>query len=107
MMTFVMLTRLAPEALLSPSALEDLEKKVMDHVRKECPKVEWIRNYAILGPCDYLDIFDAPDMETAMRVSTIVRTYGHATTEIWSAVEWKRFKDMVRHLPGGVSLRSA
>jgi uncharacterized protein with GYD domain len=107
MITFVMLTRLAPEALLSPSALEELEKKVMAHVRKECPKVEWIHSYAILGPCDYLDIFSAPDLDTALRVATIVRTYGHSTTEIWTAVEWKNYKDLVRHLPGGVSLKSA
>lgn len=107
MMTFVMLTRLSPEALASPSALEELEKKVMEHVRKECPKVEWIHNYAILGPCDYLDIFTAPDLETAMRVATIIRAYGHAATEIWTAVEWKKYKDIVRHLPGGVSLHPA
>jgi uncharacterized protein with GYD domain len=107
MMTFVMLTRLSPEALLSPGALEELEKKVMNHVLKECPKIEWVGNYAILGPCDYLDIFSAPDLETAMRVATIVRTYGHATTEIWTAVEWKKYKEIVRHLPGGVSLKSS
>jgi uncharacterized protein with GYD domain len=107
MMTFVMLTRLSPEALLSPGALEELEKKVMNHVLKECPKIEWVGNYAILGPCDYLDIFSAPDLETAMRVATIVRTYGHATTEIWTAVEWKKYKEIIRHLPGGVSLKSS
>jgi uncharacterized protein with GYD domain len=107
MLTFIMLTRLAPEALSSPSNLEALEKKATEHIRKECPGVDWLHNYAVLGPCDYLDIFTAPDLETALRVATIIRTYGHATTEIWTATEWQKYKEIVRHLQGGLSLRSS
>jgi uncharacterized protein with GYD domain len=98
MLTFVMLTRLSPEAVRSPKALEDLERQAMERVRKECPEVEWVNSYAILGPCDYLDIFRAKDIETASKVSTLVRTFGHAHTEIWTATEWDRFKEIVRTL---------
>ena len=96
MLTFVMLTRLSPEAVRSPQALEQLERKAMERVRKECPDVQWVANYAILGPCDYLDIFRAKDVETAAKVSTLIRTFGHAQTEIWTATEWDRFKEIVR-----------
>ena len=48
MLTFVMLTRLNPEAARSPKVLEDLERQVMERVRKECPDVEWVNSYAIL-----------------------------------------------------------
>ena len=99
MLTFVMLTRLSPDALRSPETLEKLEKTAMEHVRAECPKVQWLHNFAILGPCDYLDIFQAPDLETAMQVATIIRTYGHSTTEVWTATEWKRYKEVLRKLP--------
>lgn len=98
MLTFVMLTRLSPEAVRSPQALEQLEQKAMERVRKECPDVEWVSNYAILGPCDYLDIFRAKDVDTAAKVSTLIRTFGHAQTEIWTATEWERFKGVVRQL---------
>jgi uncharacterized protein with GYD domain len=98
MLTFVMLTRLSPEAVRSPKALEDLERQAMERVRKECPDVEWVISYAILGPCDYLDIFRAKDIETASKVSTLVRTFGHAHTEIWTATDWDRFKEIVRTL---------
>lgn len=104
MLTFVMLTRLSPEALRTPSNLEDLEKRSMDHIRRECPRVEWLHNFAVLGPYDYLDIFAAPDVETAMKVATIIRTFGHATTEVWTATEWRKYKEMIRHLPGGVPI---
>ena len=100
MPTFVMLTRLAPAALQSPRSLEELERTAMESIRKECPGVEWAHNYAVLGGCDYLDIFRAPDLETAMKVSAIIRYYGHSSTEIWTVTEWKAFKEMIRHLPG-------
>lgn len=101
MLTFIMLTRLSPDALRSPASLEELEHKVMEQIRNEYPKVEWLHNYAILGPCDYLDIFRAPDMETALGVATIIRTFGHASTEIWSATEWQKYKKVLHELPKG------
>ncbi len=99
MSTYVMLTRVSHQALKSPSSLETLERQVMDQVRAECPAVQWLTSYAVLGPYDYLDIFTAPDNEAATTVATIVRTFGHAQTEIWPATSWDRFKDLVRALP--------
>lgn len=100
MLTFVMLTRLSPDALRSPRTMEELEKEVMGQIRFQCPQVEWVYNLAVLGPSDYIDIFRAPDVDTAMRVSAIIRTYGHAFTEIWTATEWDRFKEMIHNISG-------
>ena len=100
MPTFIMLTRLASGAVRSPLSLEQLERKAMERVRKECPDIQWVANYAILGPWDYLDIFNAPDIDAAAKLSTLIRSFGHAHTEIWSAIEWPKFKDLVRDLEG-------
>ena len=99
MSTFIMLTRLSHGALQSPSSLENLERGVMERIHAECPEVEWLSSYAVLGPCDYLDIFNAPDVESATKVATIVRTFGHAQTEVWGATEWEKYKDLTRYLP--------
>jgi uncharacterized protein with GYD domain len=98
MLTFVMLTRLSPDAARTPSSLEDLELAAMERIRSECPEVTWLQNLAVLGSCDYVDIFQAPDVDTAMRVAVIIRTFGHASTEVMTGTEWGRFKEMVRSL---------
>ncbi len=99
MQTYIMLTRLLPTALNSPRSLEELEKAAMERIRSQCPEVEWVHNFAVFGGCDYLDIFRAPDNDTAMKISAIIRTFGHASTEIWPATEWRHFKDLIRALP--------
>ena len=56
MPTFIMLTRLKPDAVRSLQGLEQLERDAMKRVREECPNVEWLNSYAVLGPCDYLHL---------------------------------------------------
>jgi uncharacterized protein with GYD domain len=102
MQTFIMLTQLNTDAVKSPRRLEELERRVVDRIREDCPSVKWLSSYAVMGPYDYLDIFSAQNNEMAMRVSTLVRTFGHAHTEVWPATQWDRFKDLVRTLPEAV-----
>jgi len=98
MATFIMLTRLAHGALRAPESLENLERQVKDRINLECPEVEWVSSYAVLGPYDYVDIFRAADIEGAMKVATIIRTFGHAHTEVWAATEWEKFKEILANL---------
>ncbi len=36
--------------------------------------MRWLGNYAILGPCDDLDLFEAPDEAVAAKVVMIIRS---------------------------------
>ncbi len=98
MQTYAMLTRLEPEGFRSPNAVEGLEHRVMEHVRLACPTAQWVCSYAILGPYDYLDLFRTESLDDASRISAIVRSYGHAHTEIWPLTEWQHFKSVIREL---------
>jgi uncharacterized protein with GYD domain len=95
MATYVVLTRLTPESVKTPADLKRLEKVVAERIRKDCPQVKWVANYAILGPCEYLDIFEAPDETVAAKVVMIIRSFGHATTETWTAMPWERFEIVI------------
>jgi uncharacterized protein with GYD domain len=99
MSTFMMLTRVQPGGLSSGHSLRHLEERTMAHIRRECPGVEWVQSWALLGPYDYLDVFRAPDLETAAKVSTLVHIHGRSTTETWGAVEWNRFKELLDAMP--------
>ena len=107
MATFVVLTRLTPETVPAPEDLAKLEKSVADRIRKECPEVTWVANYAILGPYDYLDIFEAPSEAVAAKAIMIIRSFGRAQTETWTALPWERFRDLIPRSAGSVVLSSA
>jgi uncharacterized protein with GYD domain len=100
MATYVMLTRLSPEALTRPESVEELNRQVTDRIKRGCPGVNWLANYAVLGPCDYLDVFEAPDTDTATKVALLARSFGHATTEIWVVTPWDRFVGLAKSLQG-------
>lgn len=91
MATFIMLTKLNPEARLSTSPLHHLAEEILACIRRDCPGVEWKQRFAVLGRIDILDVFSAPDIESAMKVATIVRTMSHAATEVWGATDWAEF----------------
>ena len=96
MATYILLTRLAPGAVAEPKFIEKLERKVADRIHKHCPEVKWVASYSVLGPYDYVDIFEAPDSEAATKVALLVRSFGHGTTETWIATPWDRFVEIAK-----------
>ena len=103
MATFVLLTRLTSEEANPQCNVRMKEKKVSEQVRQACPNVKWVADYAVMGPYDYLDIFKAPDTETAMKVSAMVRSIAGAHTEIWPATSWKAHDAVMRDVAECVS----
>jgi len=95
MPTFVLMTRLSPDTLHDAPRRRATGKSWIQKVKERCPEVRWTAHYAILGPYDFMDIYEAPDVETAHRVSLISRSEGAVSAESWQALPYDRFLDLL------------
>jgi len=91
MQTFILMTKLAPDVSKQMKDRASLGRSWMDQVKKKCPKVKFIAHYALLGKYDFLDIYEAPDPETAAKVSMISLANGALNAESWTAIPYKHF----------------
>lgn len=91
MPVFVLMTRLAPETLHDARGRRAMGKEWLKRVHDSCPDVKWISHYALLGRYDFMDIYEAPDVETAHQVSLISRAEGAVTAESWPALPYDQF----------------
>ncbi len=98
MATFVMLTKLSAEAIKNPKSIEELGKAVTEKLKDKVPQVKWLASYSLLGAYDYLDIFEAPDERYASQAALVIRSFGHATTETWTAIPWDRYLGLAKEL---------
>ena len=99
---YALLTRLSEASLRTEdpaevgAALAALGERVAEALRRHVPEARWLHSYAVLEPCDYLDVFEAPNEEVAARAAQVIRSLGHATTEVWTLVPWERFRALGR-----------
>ncbi|MFX0073954.1 MAG: GYD domain-containing protein [Candidatus Hermodarchaeota archaeon] len=67
-------------------------------VKNKVPNVSWIAHYAILGPYDFIDIFEAENEQQAAKVSLLSRTTGAAFAESWTAIKYPEFLRLIEDL---------
>ncbi len=98
MKTFVLMTKLSPEFLKNPKLRAAKGRTWLDKVRKSCPKVKFLSHYALLGNFDFMDIYEAPDEETAAKVSLISLANGATSAESWTAIPYKQYLKLIKQL---------
>ncbi len=98
MATFILLTKLSSASLGNLHKREVIGRKWFQAVKAKCPGVKWIDHYALLGPFDFMDIYEAPDPEVAAKVSLITMSKGAVKAETWSAVPYKRFLELTKEV---------
>jgi len=99
MSVFILMTRLGPGTLNDAEGRRATGKEWLKRVKQACPQVKFIAHYALLGQYDFMDIYEAPDLETAHRVSMISRSAGAITAESWPALPYDRFLQVIEALP--------
>jgi uncharacterized protein with GYD domain len=95
MSTFVLMTRLTAGSLHDARGVRKTGKEWLQKVKERCPEVRFLAHYALLGPYDFMDIYEAPDAETASKVSLISRAEGAVSAESWQALPYERFLEVL------------
>ncbi len=91
MASYVILSKLSPEAFRDPKEFPRMARTVSERIKKECPGVAWKQSFATMGQFDVVDIVEAPDPKQVEKAAMIIRAYGHATTETLPATPWDDF----------------
>ena len=95
MATYILMTKLTPEVTSAVKKREKIGKKWLSRVNEVCPEVKWLSHYALLGQYDFMDIYEAPDEETAAKVSWITLSSGAMLAESWPAIPYGRYLEIV------------
>jgi uncharacterized protein with GYD domain len=98
MKTFILMTKLSSDMSGKLKQREKVGHAWLDEVKKKCPEVKFKMHYALLGKYDFLDIYEAPDEETAAKVSMISLANGATLAESWSAIPYNRFLELVNEI---------
>ncbi len=96
MALYVLMTKLTPEIQADLKKREAIGKEWKNKVDDHCPDVKWIAHYALLGPYDFMDIYEADNDETAARVSMITRAGGALSVETWPAYKWTEYLEIIK-----------
>jgi uncharacterized protein with GYD domain len=89
--TYVILSRVSPQALSDPAGVRQLAKAVSERIKLDCPGVEWKASYATTGRFDVVDIVEADDPREVEKASVIIRSVGQSLTETMIARPWDEF----------------
>lgn len=95
---YVLMTNLAPEITRNMRNREEIGREWKQRIASQVPSVKWIAHYALLGPYDFLDIYEAPDEEAAAKVSMITLALGAQRAESWTAIPYSRFVELTKEI---------
>jgi uncharacterized protein with GYD domain len=95
---YVLMTKLAPETEADPRGRRAVGREWKKLVDKAVPEVKFLAHYALLGPYDFMDIYEAPDEAAAHRVSLLSRERGALSAESWPAMPYEQYVKLAEEL---------
>ena len=95
MQMFLLATKLSPDSTRDPAIIKENGQRWLEAVKVNCPEVKWLHHYALVGQYDFISIYQAPDLETAAKVSVISMSLGALKAESWPAIPYHDFVEML------------
>ncbi len=104
MKTFVLMSRLSPhgaslvEVAAGMKNGDKMGRNWIEQVKRICPEARFLAHYALLGGYDFMDIYEAPDEETAAKVAMIGNAGGAFRVESWTAIPDHRLMQLAQEV---------
>lgn len=98
MQTYILLTKLLSDVYKKVKNREKIGRAWLDEVLEKCPEVHFLSHYALLGDYDFIDIYEAPDEETAAKVSLISLQNGAFQSKSMIAIPYKRYLKLINEI---------
>lgn len=98
MKTFILLTKLAPDIARQKKDRAKIGRNWLKLVKEKCPEVKFISHFALLGPHDFLDIYEAPNEGSAAKVSMISLANGAFQAQTLIAIPFKQFLGLTKEI---------
>jgi uncharacterized protein with GYD domain len=95
MTTYVLLSKVAPRNSDEVRSLSERVRGFERRLAERHPEIKSLTSYALLGPYDFLHIFEAPDANAAARVALLAQAFGAGTTETLTAIPFEEFSGIV------------
>jgi len=107
MKTFVLMSRLCPTGpgvgeVMAGAKGPKKRKAWMERVQRKCPEVKFLASYALFGGWDFMDIYEAPDEESAAKVSMICSASTDFLVESWAAIPERRLEALAEEVMKGI-----
>lgn len=96
MQTYILMTKLSPDQTAKMRDRASIGRNWLEQVKDKCPEVKFVAHYALLGQYDFLDIYEAPDEESAAKVSMISQANGAFQAESLPAIPYKKFLELIQ-----------
>ncbi len=99
MKTFVLMTKLASQNAQITEIGAKLHERNrtgrmwLEEIKEKCPEINFKAHYALMGYWDSMHIYEAPDEESAAKVSLLTRRYA-AQVESWLAMPYEKILKM-------------
>lgn len=98
MPTFVLLSKVSSKGASQVKSLVETDKEFEAQLKKQCPGAKRVASYALLGPYDFLHIFEATDAREAAKIALLANSFGVASTQTFTAIPFAEFQEIVEEL---------
>lgn len=103
MAMFVLVTKLNDSLIATANQRKTAGSHWLKKVKELCPDVRWKAHYALLGRYDFMDIYEADDIETAQKVAVLTRSLGAKEVESWQATPYDAFLGVLEEVNDALS----